>query len=221
MTGWKQRNFTTRRRPGSSAPPGPWRGSTADSAASPCAGSVSAARSACTPRTRADASGYADTAGRERPRPASARSHGSRPCMKSVGPIYVLPSRLRVSARLSEPVLLQALAKRHPGSIQNDPEVGRRDREFLTDLATLQLHDLAHHEHPRRIRRQLVQAELHDVEKLRPRKLRFRVAPVRGRVLPVARVVEQRIEILDLCFLFQRREGGLAALAPDRVDDLA
>src|SRR5438876_5621750 len=176
---------------------------TADNVASPCAKSASAAQSACTPRTRGGAAGGADTAGGKRSRPASARSRGSRPCMKSVGPLRYFHGS-GVPARLREPVLLQTLAKRHPGPVQDDPQVGRRDRQFLTDLAALQLHDLAHHEHPRRIRRQLVQAELHDVEKLRPRELRFRVAPVRRRVFPVPRVVEQRVEILDLALLVER-----------------
>src|SRR3989441_2611789 len=173
------------------AAPGGWRGSTADTVASPCAGNASAARSACTPRTRLGATGYADTAGGKRSRPASARSRGSHPCMKLVGPLLYFHGS-GVPARLGEPVLLQTLAKRHPGPVQDDPQVGRGDRQFLTDLVAFELHDLAHHEYPAGVRGQLVQAELHDVEELRPRELRFRVAPVRGRVFPVARVVEER-----------------------------
>src|SRR2546423_1267512 len=45
----------------------------------------------------------------------------------------------RGPAALHEPVLLQALAKRHPGPVEYDPKVGRGDAEFLTNLLSLQL----------------------------------------------------------------------------------
>src|SRR2546423_15650541 len=89
-----------------------------------------------------------------------------------------------------EPVLLQALAKRHPGPVEYDPEVGRGDAEFLTNLLSLQLHHLAHHEDAGGVGRELFQAEIHDVEKLPSRNLSPRIAPGRGGVLPVTRLAK-------------------------------
>src|SRR4029079_10804412 len=50
-----------------------------------------------------------------------------------------------------KPVLLEALAKRHPGPVEDDPQVIRVDRQFLTDLVGLELHHLAHHEDAGRV----------------------------------------------------------------------
>src|SRR6202158_3192164 len=106
--------------------------------------------------------------------------------------------RLRGPAALCEPVLLQALAKGHPGPVEYDPEVGRGDAEFLTNLLSFQLHHLAHHEDASGIGRELFKAKIHDVEKLTSRKLCLGIAPSRGRILPMAQFIEQGIEIVDL-----------------------
>src|ERR1700681_5022016 len=94
--------------------------------------------------------------------------------------------RLSSSAAVCDPVLLQALAKRHPGPVEYDPEVGRGNAEFLTNLLSLQLHHLAHHEDAGGIGRELFQAKIHDVEKLTSRKLSLGIAPGRGLILPMA-----------------------------------
>src|ERR1700681_3103925 len=102
------------------------------------------------------------------------------------GPAAALPLR--------EPVLLRALAKRHPGPVEYDPEVGRGDAEFLTNLLPLQPHHLAHHEDAGSIGRELFQAKIHDMEKLPSRKVALWIAPGRGRIFPMARLIEQGIE---------------------------
>src|SRR6266480_2339697 len=128
--------------------------------------------------------------------------------------------RLRRPAALREPVLLQTLAKGHPGPIENDPKVGRGDAEFLTNLFSVQLHHLAHHEDAGGIGRKLFQAKIHDIEKLTSRKLPLGVTPGRRRILPMARLIEQGIEVVDLAFLIERRDDRSAPLLTDGVDDL-
>src|ERR1700682_38618 len=128
--------------------------------------------------------------------------------------------RLSGSAALCEPVLLQALAKGHPGPVENDPEVGRCDAEFLTNLLPFQFHHLAHHENAGGIGRELFQAEIHDVKKLTARKLFLGIAPCRRRILPMARCVEQGIEIVYLAFIIERRNDRSATLLSDGIDDL-
>src|SRR6266853_6137480 len=126
----------------------------------------------------------------------------------------------RGPAASREPVLLQALAKRHPGPVEYDPEVGRGDAEFLTNLLPIQLHHLAHHEDAGGIGRELFQAKIHDVEKLPSRKLSLRIAPGRGLILPMARLIEQGIEIVYLTFVIERRDDRSTALLADGIDDL-
>src|ERR1700737_388189 len=98
--------------------------------------------------------------------------------------------RLRRPAALREPVLLQTPAKGHPGPIENDPEVGRGNAEFLTNLFPVQLHHLAHHEDASGIGRELFEAEIDDIEKLTSRKLPLGVAPGRGWIIPMAHLIE-------------------------------
>ena len=86
-----------------------------------------------------------------------------------------------------EPVLLEALAQRHPGPVQDDPQIIRGNRQFLTDFVGFELHHLAHHEDAGGIRRQLFEAELHHVEELLLRQRVLRVAPVGGRRFPARR----------------------------------
>src|SRR5450432_1504612 len=107
------------------------------------------------------------------------------------------PGNSGAATRASEPVLLQAKAQRHPGPIQDYPEVGRCDREFLTDLIAVELHDLSHHENAGGVRRQLVEAKLDDIEELRPPELHFGVPPIPRRAFPVPGVVEEGVEVLD------------------------
>src|ERR1700682_5755237 len=120
---------------------------------------------------------------------------------------------------LREPVLLQALAKRHPGPVEYDPEVGRGNAEFLTNLLSLQLHHLAHHEDAGGIGRELFQAKIDDIEKLPSRKLPLGIAPGRGRIFPMARLIEQGIEIVYLAFLIERRDDRSPTLLADGIDD--
>src|SRR5450755_523524 len=129
-------------------------------------------------------------------------------------------SRSRRPAGLYETVLLQALAKRHPGPIENHPKVGRSDAEFLTDLRPVELHDFAHHEDAGSVRRKLFQAEIHDFEKLQPRELCLGVAPGGGWIVPMACFVEQGIEVVEPGFLIERRSDRFAALLADGVHDL-
>src|SRR5713101_9451302 len=121
---------------------------------------------------------------------------------------------------LGEPVLLQALAKRHPGPVEYDPQVGRGDAEFLTNLLPIQLHHLAHHEDAGGIGRELFQAKIHDVEKLTSRQLSLGIAPGRGLILPMARLIEQGIEIVYLAFVIERRDDWSPTLPADGIDDL-
>src|SRR6202171_2123483 len=120
---------------------------------------------------------------------------------------------------LREPVLLQALAKRHPGPVEYDPEVGRGNAEFLTNLLSLQLHHLTHHEDAGGIGRELFQAKIHDIEKLPLRKLPVGIAPGGGRIFPMARLIEQGIEIVYLAFLIERRDDRSPTLLADSIDD--
>src|ERR1700724_2907777 len=120
---------------------------------------------------------------------------------------------------LREPVLLQALAKRHPGPVQYDPQVGRGDAEFLPNLRPLQFHHLAHHEDAGGIGRELFQAKIHDIEKLPSRKLSLGIAPGRGRIFPMARLIEEGFEIVYLAFLIERRNDRSPTLLADGIDD--
>src|ERR1700681_1039535 len=120
---------------------------------------------------------------------------------------------------LREPVLLQALAKRHPGPVEYDPEVGRGDAEFLTNLLPLQPHHLAHHEHAGGIGRELFQAKIHDIEKLPSRKVALWIAPGRRRIFPMARLIEQGIEIVYLAFLIEGGDDRSPTLLADGIDD--
>src|SRR5437868_3476666 len=126
----------------------------------------------------------------------------------------------RGPAASREPVLLQALAKRHPGPVEYDPKVGRGDAEFLTNLLSLQLHHLAHHEDAGSIGRELFQAEIHDVEKLPSRKLSLGIAPGCGGILPMARLIKQGIELVYLAFVIERREDRFPTFLADGIDDL-
>src|ERR1022692_3066144 len=136
------------------------------------------------------------------------------------GPTLLWRSRSRGPAALREPVLLQALAKRHPGPIENHPKVGRSDAEFLTNLCSVKLHDFAHHEDAGSIRRKLLQAKIHDFEKLQPRELCLRIAPGRGRIVPMARFVEHGIEVVEPAFLIERGCDRFAPLLADGINDL-
>src|SRR5271166_5394598 len=102
-----------------------------------------------------------------------------------------------------EPMLLQTLPQQQPGTVQDHPQVVRGDSEFEADLIGFKLHDLAQGEDSRGIRRQLLEAALHDLEELLLRQRRFRIAPVGRRVLPMPRVIEQRIEIVGTAFVLE------------------
>ena len=78
----------------------------------------------------------------------------------------VRPDSVTRRARRREPVHLEAFAQRHPGAVEDHPEIIRGNGEFRTDLVAVELHHLAHHEHARRVGRQLLEAEVHDVEEL-------------------------------------------------------
>src|SRR5436190_6029888 len=106
-----------------------------------------------------------------------------------------------VSVIAGEPVLFEAQAQRHPGSVKDDPQVIRVDRQFLTDLVRLELHHLPHHEDSGGVGRQLLEAKVHDVEELTlvERLLGARAPLARFRI-PASPLVEQRVEILDVHF---------------------
>ena len=93
--------------------------------------------------------------------------------------------------------------------------MGRGDAEFLTNFFRLDPEVLAHEEHACRARRQPGEAVLEDLQEL----LRFErlLGPGLRRLAPVAGGVEERIEVLERAFPFQRL---LAARLSDRVDDL-
>ncbi len=114
-----------------------------------------------------------------------------------------------------KPALLQTFPKRHSGAIENDPEVGRSDGKFLTDLVAVELHDLAHHEHARRVGWELFEAEIHDVKKLLARQLGLGIAPIGRRILPVTGVVEKGVEVVDLTLLIEGRDRRPATFFAD------
>ncbi len=117
--------------------------------------------------------------------------------------------------------MLEALAQRHPGPIQDDPKVVRRDRQFLTDFVGLELHHFPHHERTGRVGRQLLEAKLHHAHELLPRERILGVSPLRRRRFPGPIVLEQRIEFVEVGLLVEHRhEHRLALPLTDCIDDL-
>src|SRR5437764_14211381 len=104
-----------------------------------------------------------------------------------------LPGPLAASV-LAEPVLLQTMAEREPGPVEDDPQVGRCNAQFLTNLGAVEIHYLPHHEDAGRIGRKLFQAEIYHVEKLASGKVLLRIAPCRRCILPVTRLIEQGVK---------------------------
>jgi len=93
--------------------------------------------------------------------------------------------------------------------------MGRGDAEFLTDFCRRDAEMLAHQEELRGARGEPGEAVLEHLHEL----LRFErlLGPGLRRLAPVAGGVEERIEVLERPFAFQRL---LAARLSDRVDDL-
>jgi len=79
---------------------------------------------------------------------------------------------------------------------------------------------LAHHEDLGGARGQVAQAGFQGGEELLLLQRSFRLLPGIGRFLPVAALVEQRVELRLVAASLKVRGRAIAALAPDGVDDL-
>src|SRR5258706_5547706 len=93
--------------------------------------------------------------------------------------------------------------------------MGRREAELLTDFCRLDAQVLAHQEHLPGARGQPAQAFLERGEELLV--LERLLGPLPRRLAPVARGIEQRLDILERRLALERL---LAAGLADRVDDL-
>ena len=93
--------------------------------------------------------------------------------------------------------------------------MGRGDAKLLTDFFRVDAEVLAHEEHLRRAGGELAEALFQYLEELL--RLERLLGPGLRRLAPVARAVEERIQVLERSLALQRL---LPLRAPDAVDDL-
>src|SRR3954469_23346156 len=96
----------------------------------------------------------------------------------------------------------------------------RGDAHFLTDLVSLEAHVLAEHEDASRLRGQAPQAFFQGGEELFLRERRIRVGPRARKFMPMARAVEERIEVVLAVVAERRGARGFASIATNGIDDL-
>ena len=129
--------------------------------------------------------------------------------------------RKRSGAVLAEPVNIQALLQAQAGPMQLDIEVGRRQREFLTDFLRRKLQPFAHQKQPAQRGRQTLHAGVQHLEELHLLQGLVRVAPVIGRLGKVAVGPErQPVQLVALFVSLRIHHSHRACIAAKQVDHL-
>lgn len=123
---------------------------------------------------------------------------------------------------MAKPFPIQAQAQAHARPVQDHRTIGRADRQGLTDGVDIHVHDFAHREYQRHALGHPAGAFFVHAPELARFERGIRLLPGLRlvRAIPVAALIEQHIEIVELLVVGAAGQRCFAALLADQVDDL-